>query len=91
MIGCCDRLEAATLESHKSLFALACMELNLLKKILRVLDLKPDPNSDKIILLHLHYETLFECCFYCGLVQHTQGVCPGKVFDRPYLIVDRYP
>lgn len=67
------------------------MELNHLKKISRVLDLKPDPNSDKIILLHLHYETLFECCFYCGLVQHTQGVYPGKVFDHPYLIVDRYP
>lgn len=67
------------------------MELNLLKKIHRVLDLKPEPNSDKITLLHLHYETLFECCFYCGLVHHTLGASPGKVLDRPYLMVDRYP
>lgn len=91
MIRCCDQLEAATLESHTFLFARTYMKLSLLTKIPRVLDLKPDPNSDKIILLHLHYETLFECCFYCGLVQHTQYVCPEKMFDHPYLIVDRYP
>lgn len=87
----CNRLDTTTLESHMSLFAHACVEINLSKKIPRVLDLKPDPHSDKIIMLHLHYETLFECCFYCGLVVHTLGACPGKVFDRHYLMVDRYP
>ncbi|KAK9951115.1 hypothetical protein M0R45_006575 [Rubus argutus] len=80
-----------TLESHKSLFACAYVKLNLLKQIHRVLDLKPKPNSDKITLLHFHYETLFECCFYCSLVHHTLGASPRKVLDGPYLMVDPYP
>lgn len=62
-----------------------------MKKIPRVLDLKLDAHSDKISLLHLHYEIIFECCFYCGLIEHNGGACLGENFERHYLLVDRYP
>lgn len=39
MIGRWDRLDATTMESHKTLFAHACMELNLQKNLPRALDL----------------------------------------------------
>ncbi|KAL6133852.1 hypothetical protein ACLB2K_066085 [Fragaria x ananassa] len=55
-----------------------------------VLHLKPDPRSDVISKIYLHYETPLESCFYCGRLDRPLGYCPSVVDDRPFLLDERF-
>ena len=74
----------------KYIFARTCVRMSLLTPWPRIIHVFAVPDSDMIIAIYLHYETLLEACFFCGRIDHLLGHCPNTPDERPFLMVDKY-
>ncbi len=86
VVGQFVKVDHASLEGTHCVFARACVQLDLSRPLKRCLELEW---ANESVTIYLNYESFFECCFYCGGIDHFFEDCPRKEPDQHFFLAER--